>query len=667
MINRIFMLIMVFSLCHAQVAISGGIQKEVDLHQSVMISDWDGLYGQVVLGVGANVSYNVTGGNISRLDLIAQEPPQCNGTPEVLMHIVAVNASSVVPPLQPGNIPVLDAAIPGHDNGSDSFINTSSFDLTYGNFTLVPALFTFAANNSPAFPEGYFNDAEGNLVFVADVVSDQPDWNGSISDYQLMLPKNGTGYSIFADAIYSCVSNNNPPGPTHKFHRLYIAPPPQQPIQIIAGTPSDLVFSVQDIGNFPESAINLTMQCPAGFSCGSGSISSLQVGGKANSSIPITANNPGEYVLTVCAADAGTSVCREFLLFVSAQCSLDRDCQPLKFCQSGLCLDKKNLTEQCGGGDQCLSGFCPGGTCVDCIEDSDCPDSQMCSAGTCVNVKCDCGKVSDHSCAAYACCSDSDCGKCQICSGNSCEGKRFDIMLVGLQGALVEGQPVQVQVLGNDGHGVPNAHVFTNGSDTHADPNGYATIDAPYDGIIYASADCYPNAGVMFTIMKVATFVVPQNIFVGTEAAIKISDSHGLPVTGATVSVDGQIFTTDSNGVFRRTFDSPGKINISAVKDGYSISRSELTVNVRPPGSYPELSFDNATLGTVSISLALLNFFIFRRRLNVGPVLQLVYYFGPLMIAMTPGTAYGLGAALDVSIVQLVIELLTRAFTFFKK
>ena len=256
MINRIFMLIMVFSLCHAQVAISGGIQKEVDLHQSVMISDWDGLYGQVVLGVGANVSYNVTGGNISRLDLIAQEPPQCNGTPEVLMHIVAVNASSVVPPLQPGNIPVLDAAIPGHDNGSDSFINTSSFDLTYGNFTLVPALFTFAANNSPAFPEGYFNDAEGNLVFVADVVSDQPDWNGSISDYQLMLPKNGTGYSIFADAIYSCVSNNNPPGPTHKFHRLYIAPPPQQPIQIIAGTPSDLVFSVQDIGNFPESAIN---------------------------------------------------------------------------------------------------------------------------------------------------------------------------------------------------------------------------------------------------------------------------------------------------------------------------------------------------------------------------------------------------------------------------
>ncbi len=676
--NLLIMLVMMFSLCHAQVAITGGTQKEVDLSQSIQITDWDGLYGQVVLGAGVNVSYMVIGGDLTQVDFIAQEPPQCNGTPEESMHIIAVNASSLVPPLQPGSLSVLDAFMPGRDNGSASFINVSSFNLTYGNFSDIPTLYTFSANSSPGFQEGYFNDADGNLVFVADVVSGKADWNGSISDYQIMLPKSGTSYYIFVDATYSCLSFPPiPPSPIVTFHKLYIQPPTPQPVPMSVGVPIDMDFIVQNLGNFPEGDITVSLQCPAGFSCGSGTIPDILVHDQANTSIPITASIPGEYVLTVCASDGDTSTCRDFLVNVSAQCSVDGSCPSGDFCQSGLCENKKEHNETCGNDGQCLSGICLSGICAYCIGDSDCPDNQVCSAGSCVDVQCQCGNVADHACAHFLCCADSDCGKCQICFGNSCQNKTFDIVLNVIQGQLIEGQPVKLQVLGNDGQGVPGARVFTSESETYADPNGYATIDIPYDGIIYASAECYPNTGLMLTVLKNASFVVPQNIVVGTEISIKIVDYHGLPVSGATIYVDNGAYTTDSNGMLSYTFNTPGQMTISAVKAGYSISGSVLTVNAAGLScSYPVffgfLLFGAATiqfLWLLTLALSISNFFLFRRRLwmasqmrfNISTISQLIYAFVPLMIALAPGTSFGICFVSNVVLLQFILELIILA------
>jgi uncharacterized membrane protein len=229
--------------------------------------------------------------------------------------------------------------------------------------------------------------------------------------------------------------------------------------------------------------------------------------------------------------------------------------------------------------------------------------------------------------------------------------------------------------MGNNGLGVPGAKVYTSGNAAYTDANGYATIDVPYDGLIYASADCYPNAGLMISVIKKGFFVIPPDVFVGENTSIRLVDSKGLPIAGATVYVDGISIMTDSNGMFHHIFQSLGKRGISGKYAGYSIENAE--INPRSRGgnaycSYPVilglLLFDNTTmpmLWLLSLAFSFANLYLFRRRLSKGQkqhlvhsALQLTYSFVPLFIAMVPGTAYGICFVSNVITLQLIIELL---------
>ncbi len=61
------------------------------------------------------------------------------------------------------------------------------------------------------------------------------------------------------------------------------------------------------------------------------------------------------------------------------------------------------------------------GQCVQCTQDSDCPDADSCVNQSCVAVQCSCGQIANHTCSAYGCCSDSQCPSGQYCQGHTCQ------------------------------------------------------------------------------------------------------------------------------------------------------------------------------------------------------------------------------------------------------
>src|SRR5208283_3947517 len=146
-------------------------------------------------------------------------------------------------------------------------------------------------------------------------------------------------------------------------------------------------------------------------------------------------------------------------------------------------------------------------------------------------------------------------------------------------------------------------------------------------------------------------------------------------ISGATVYADNGVFTTDSDGMIHLTFNSPGRVSMSTVKAGYSISSSELTVNAAGlfcgyPAFFGFLLFSAASLPllwVLSLAFASANFLLFGRRLlqqkrpDNSTILKIIYSFGPLMIALAPGTVYGICFVSNVVTLQFIIELLILA------
>lgn len=659
------LIVLLSSLSFCQYTVPGGNVSQSSIDISAPAGSWDGIYGEVVLGSGLNYSYTVFGGNITRINMVAEVPP-CNIS-TISMHVIAVNSTSLTAPLSPGNLSILDRFIDSKENGSLSFTSLGSFNLTYGQITGVPILFTYAANvSSPYFREGYMNDALGNLVFVADVVDNRPDWNGSTSDYQMILPTNGTptGYTLWVDVNYTCLPPFTPPNPPGggDTHELYIDP--VGVIEVIAGQSIDPEFLVINTGDFPEDDIAVTLSCPASFSCGAGSIPHLGIGHQQGISLPITVDGPGEYLLTVCARSAHARYCRDFLVQVSPECSVDDECGSGGYCEAQECEPKKKPGEKCDRAPQCENGACSGGICVYCTSDDDCPDSQMCSGGSCIPVPCPCGIVKSHACERYSCCSDSECGKCRICTGNSCSGMESDILLVS--GELLEGEYVRVQVVDSRGIGVSGARVFTDDMSAYTDANGFASIKLPYTGIIYASADCYPQAGIMLDITHNAYFIIPDPVYEDEEEGFQLVDSKGRPVPGATVFIEGDSIVTDSQGRFSHTFQNPGQVRTKGQKIGYKVNDVDIDVLSRSMAcSYPAVvgllsfsSYNMHVLWMISIAMAVLNLILIDRRARPFHMIRkAVYSFGPLIFALPTVGIFTICLVSNIVLLQLLIEL----------
>ncbi len=658
-----------FGLCFPQYVTSGGNVTNLDINGTSLSVHWDGVYGEVVLGAQLNYPYDVIGGHISRIDMIGKEPSCTYST--ISMHVIAVNSTSLNPPLSPGNFSILDSLVNGSEKGSSSFTENGTFDLTYGHFVNVPTLFTMAGNaTSPYFREGYLNDARGNLVFVADISDNKPDWNGSTSDFQIILPRGNTTvhYTLWVDVRYTCIA---PPPGGNKEHRLYIDPIGE--VDALPGQTLDQLFSVTDNGDFPESDINVSLSCPDAFSCGSGIISYLGIGVQKNITLPIIVDGPGEYVLIVCAKNLDATYCRDFIVKVGPECSDDSACPPGRYCQNESCQPKKKQGEICSRGAQCESGLCKDGSCVLCAGDADCGPAQYCSGGSCMQVPCSCGAVSNHSCVSYACCLDADCGSCSLCSNHQCEKQATDIFIIS--GELLEGGYIRVQVVNQRGEGIGGAQVSTSEMSSVADGSGFSTIKVPYDGIIYASADCHPKTGIMFNITRTAHFIIPNPIYVNESIRIQLVDSHGIPIPGAQVTIGSERFVTDGQGYVIFIPRMPGQVKSKGLKAGYKIDDGDINVLqgallCRYPLYFSFLSFSFSTiyvLWIIALVMAFLNLLMMDRRFKPLKMWRkLAYSFGPLVLALPGIGVFSICFVANVVLLQLIVEIVVLLYKLFK-
>jgi hypothetical protein len=603
----------------ANVTTEGGNVTNVYFNQTQNSTHWDGVYGDVVLGAGVTYTHTVNGNGIVLLNIVGQDPP-CTYT-GLSMHIIAVNNSVLALPLAAGNLAQLDAFIGGSQNGSTTFTALSNFVLNSGTYNNVPTAYSYANGApSPDFREGYLNDALGNLVFIADVVSDQPNWNGSTSDYQIMLPNNGSGvqYWLWVEVNYTCVPPTPPDG--GKDHKLYVPPIPAQEMQ--SGTPFELNITVENRGDYREDDVEVSItNCPDGFACGIALIPKISKWEEEQVALEIDGGSPGSYVLEVCAENDDADYCREFILNVLPECE-EGECPEDEYCENGEWVGKHEAGEPCEDDCWCLSGICENGVCVLCETDEDCDDDEQCSDGYCEMVECPCGIVKDHACIPYECCSDGDCEATEFCINLECVPKELELVFV--EGSKVEGDVGFFQILNNKGEGVAYAGIFTEGGASTVDGNGYGSIEFPYDGIVYADAEGYGQAASLYEITRLGFILVDGGRATGEEAIIRIVDSREMPIAGATVFLEGKTYTADANGEIRHIFQDGGSKKITAEKTGYMIKDMEVMiedVGVEAACYFPVLLnlFEIPApqlwmLWAVSLALAVFNFIFFRKR-----------------------------------------------------
>ncbi|MEM2948790.1 MAG: Dickkopf N-terminal cysteine-rich domain-containing protein [Candidatus Bilamarchaeaceae archaeon] len=657
-------ILLLFGVVSAQVGSEGGNVTQLNASSSLNSTYWDGLYGDVILGSGLNYTHIVMGNNIIELNVVAQNPP-CTYS-SITMHIIAVNSSLLTTPLSPGNLTLLDAFVGGSaENGTRTFTSTSTFTLTYGTIASVPTTYTYAGNvSSIDFREGYLNDANGNLVFVAVVVSDRPDWNGTTSDYQIMLPNNGapTNYTLWVDVGYTC-QNVTPPPPGRNRHALYIYPPGS--FAANAGSTFNPNFIVKNIGDYVERDIAVYIEtCPLGFICGTDTIARLGEGDEGNASFPITVDGIGEYVLTVCARNDNAHACADFIVQVTEECERDNDCGEDEYCDDGVCKPKKKVREECKRDGECESGVCSNGICVYCTSNEDCAFNEICAEGICKKIECPCGEIRNHTCIPYRCCADEDCNVNEFCIDHSCVAKELEILVVS--GEIVENESILVQIVNNKDEPVPAARVFTDYITVYADENGFATIPAPYNGLVYASKETYPQTGLLLHVIHIGFFVVEDEIIAGQETRIRLVDSAGRGIAGALVHIGEDIVTTDDEGYFRYTFRSSGKVVLKGSKIGYRINDKEITVVEGPTAAcyFPVLlnllTFTSSSLyilWLIALVLALLNFGLSARRIKARPMLKAALYsFIPVILALPGAGVFSICAMANVILLQSIIE-----------
>ncbi|MCX8200144.1 MAG: hypothetical protein N3G76_01610 [Candidatus Micrarchaeota archaeon] len=648
---------------------TGGNVTNLEPSKFSNTTKWDGIYGEIVLGVPVNYTHTVTGNKIVRINMIAKEPPCAYSS--ISIHVIAYNSSALALPLSPGNIALLDALIGNRtENATITFKNTSIFKLSTGTYAGVPTTYTYANSSASAnFRMGYLNDANGNIVFVTKVANNSPDWNGSTSDYQMLLPRGNSpvDYNITTDVTYTCKPPPTPgPSGGGDAHRLYIYP--IGAVVVKSGSHFTVSALVKNTGEFTEKDISVYVaSCPVGFSCGSSYIPLLEKGKSKDVGVALVAGMPGERVISICAKSTHATYCREMIIRVLPQCSVDADCAPGEYCDNGICTAKKPDGEKCSAKNECKSNVCVGGYCARCETSGDCAANEQCSGGSCIKITCPCGTISSHTCIPYECCSDVMCSSGNLCIASRCVEKEIALLVV--KGVPVEGQDLLVRVENNKGMPIPFALVTTaDGQAITADENGYATVRVPYDGIIRATAEGYPQAAVMLDVTRLGKIAVDGEVYVGVPARILVTDSMGKPIVGATILVNGREYVTNANGEVWVVFDKEGLFVLSGTKEKYLIADANAMVvqPEKPACGFPILISvlwfvpkNIWVLWVFTMLVALVNIAIYTRRKREGRKLRaFIYFLLPILLAIPDVCIFSICFMSNVVVLQLLVELL---------
>jgi len=126
---------------------------------------------------------------------------------------------------------------------------------------------------------------------------------------------------------------------------------------------------------------------------------------------------------------------------VCIECESDNDCNTGEYCLLGICEEKKKTGGNCSENYECNSDNCFNGRCIECKLNTDCNPGEYCGNGICKklitlgdgckrNEECLTGRCNDGKCA---CVQDSDC-ESKYCNDGVCEEKIVEETVI-LEGA----------------------------------------------------------------------------------------------------------------------------------------------------------------------------------------------------------------------------------------
>jgi gliding motility-associated-like protein len=135
-----------------------------------------------------------------------------------------------------------------------------------------------------------------------------------------------------------------------------------------------------------------------------------------------------------------------------------------------------------------------------------------------------------------------------------------------------ETHTITIIVVDENGDPIAGATVTINGEDYVTDENGQVTITLPDGTYNYTVvADGYHNNGGTITVegedVEETVNMVPETEPTHT-ITITVVDENGDPIAGATVTINGETYTTDENGQVTVTLPD-GTYNYTVVAEGY--------------------------------------------------------------------------------------------------
>lgn len=199
----LFFLALIFSVANDE--IGNGNIKNVQINSSGF-STWYGVCGQSSSAPTITTKLNATPGNSSCYTFMMGTDSCTYGVIDTV-YLLFSNSSDSIVSLSPGNITKLDYFINRIGaNATATFKNTTSFNIQgYGSIKSVPLVYT---NSQPpnTFPMGYMQDQNGNIVLATPILNDQKGFNGSLFDFQLMLPTmDGNSTTYYITVAKSCI------------------------------------------------------------------------------------------------------------------------------------------------------------------------------------------------------------------------------------------------------------------------------------------------------------------------------------------------------------------------------------------------------------------------------------------------------------------------------
>lgn len=179
----------------------------------------------------------------------------------------------------------------------------------------------------------------------------------------------------------------------------------------------------------------------------------------------------------------------------------------------------------------------------ECIEDDDCDYDEVCTEEECVELECDCAYPDDHECVPYECCEDEECDEDEECEDHECEAVDC---------------PCPEKIYDHK---------------CNMDPGYCCSFEQCGDDEVCIDHEC---------IEQTLSFTVPEELVVGQEVTITVTDQNGEPVENVRIKVSYpemdepviETYYTESDGSVSIKIKYAGRVNFNANKAGY-VSSSE--------------------------------------------------------------------------------------------